>query len=465
MALAFAGSVAVALVMRAAWPSTPTLDAWAFLDWGRDIAAGQDLELVRRTFHPLPVALAVFVSHAGPVAAPLTVVASLVCLSLLAVAVAGIARSVGVSLPVCIVVGIIALVDPLLKGLGYVAYVNLPFATLVAWALLAELAARPRRGWALALLGAASLVRPEGWLFLVAYAVFIGWRQPAGRRLGLLALALVPAAMWMGLEAALMGDPFYSFTTTREAPTSEDQTSVAYLWSLVKLAWPGLLPLAVIAGVAAAARGPFDRRRSVTFLGAFGLALLGTLGLAVVGFNIPARHFSVVAALGLSLAAVGLDAPRRLARGRRGGRWAAAAGAAMVVAVVATAVVAIVSDFRKADPSIRSKYVTDRDLVDIGRAVRGRLPISPRCASEVGAPIAVLGVLRTAEVAWALDVRFACVDDRRTAETVVLLRPTSRAFRWLRRSGMSDRKGRGAAGPGFRMVARNRSWQVFVKRS
>ena len=52
---------------------------------------------------------------------------------------------------------------------GLRAYVDLPYIALCLGALLVE-AKRPRAGWpVLALLVLAGLLRPEAWLFAVAY--------------------------------------------------------------------------------------------------------------------------------------------------------------------------------------------------------------------------------------------------------------------------------------------------------
>ncbi len=91
---------------------------------------------------------------------------------------------------------------------GARAYVDLPYLVLVLAAALVETRRRRAGVPVLALLGLAGLIRPEAWLFAVAYALWL-------REARMLALALVAPALWALGDLALTGDPLHSLTGTR----------------------------------------------------------------------------------------------------------------------------------------------------------------------------------------------------------------------------------------------------------
>ena len=113
---------------------------------------------------------------------------------------------------------------------GARAYVDIPYLVLVLGALLVE-TRRPRAGApVLALLALAGLLRPEAWLFSVAYVVWLlapgvrrslrgagprraaAWRDAAP----LLALAASGPLLWCLHDLLLTGNPLHSLTGTRE---------------------------------------------------------------------------------------------------------------------------------------------------------------------------------------------------------------------------------------------------------
>src|SRR5947208_12137610 len=86
-------------------------------------------------------------------------------------------------------------VPPLNYGIR--GYVDLPAIALIVWAAVLEVR-RPRRGWpVLLLLALAGLLRPEAWLFIAAYWL---WLFPGRDRSGRVRLALLAAAapaLWL----------------------------------------------------------------------------------------------------------------------------------------------------------------------------------------------------------------------------------------------------------------------------
>jgi hypothetical protein len=106
---------------------------------------------------------------------------------------------------------------------GVRAYLDIPYVALVLGAILAEARAQRRARTAgtgdppgrraavtpLALLGLAGLLRPEAWLFSLAYAAFR--RDPR-----LLPLAAAAPVIWMAHDLVLAGDPLHSLLGTRD---------------------------------------------------------------------------------------------------------------------------------------------------------------------------------------------------------------------------------------------------------
>lgn len=79
---------------------------------------------------------------------------------------------------------------------------------LIALCLLAvERHLDGRRGQALALVGAAALLRPEAGPLLALYAVALLWREPGRWRVAVPVLAAVPL-LWFGGDWWVSGDPF-----------------------------------------------------------------------------------------------------------------------------------------------------------------------------------------------------------------------------------------------------------------
>ena len=178
-------------------PGHPTDDTYAFLDWGRDLRHGYLPLLERRTFHPAPMAAGAVLSLFGSAAPTITVLLCLVGLVLAAVAAWRITGLLRLGWPAAVLASLLVLATPLLSMIALVAFINLPFATLIVWAVVFALQERRAEAWAL--LAVAGLTRPEGWAFLVAYGVLTWWHAGhpyAPRRwLPIIALALGPMAV------------------------------------------------------------------------------------------------------------------------------------------------------------------------------------------------------------------------------------------------------------------------------
>jgi hypothetical protein len=195
---------------------------------------------------------------------------------------------------------------------GLRAYIDLPYIALCLAALLVE-AKKPRAGWpVLALLALAGLLRPEAWLFAIAYLIYLSVddeRSFSPPPLWLVGLALAGPILWAVFDWITAGSPTYSWTGTKETvETLERQTGPVdlVLYGPRRLGevlqWPGMVGAlgGVVLGLA------FLRRRSVLGVAAATLALAAFALLACGGLAILPRYTMLAAAILAIFAGVGL---------------------------------------------------------------------------------------------------------------------------------------------------------------
>ena len=330
---------AVAAVLLLLFPAGfPNYDTIYSLLWGREMADGMSPDrgaALPPTPHPLSESFGLVTSPLGEGAIDLTMVIAYVALGLVGYLVYRLG-SLWFDRPVGAVAALIVLTRAPYLSNGLRAYVDLPYIALVLAALVIE-SRRPRAGWpVLALLALAGLLRPEAWLFSIAYLAYLiafgrpssttGDRTPAdpirnvemrnplgradtqsaglirpalvrtrgflssSRGLLLAALALAAPIGWALFDWITAGSPTYSFTGTRETvETLERQTGPVdlVLYGPRRLGevlqWPGMVGAAggVVLGLAL-----LRRRSSVGVAAAVlalgGFAILGSAGLAII---------------------------------------------------------------------------------------------------------------------------------------------------------------------------------------
>jgi hypothetical protein len=453
-----AGGAVVLYLLR---PGALTDDTYAFLDWGRDLLHGYLPLLGGRAFHPLPLAAGAILSMFGSAAPTITVLLSLAALILLAVAAWRAVALLGFGRIGGALAAALVLTSPLLSLLAQVGYINLPFATLVTWALVFEL--EDRRGGTWAMLVIAGLVRPEGWAFLVAYGVWDWWRagRPfAPRRwLPIALLALGPMLLWLGLEWRMFGDALYSLNNT-QAPLVKPHgnSSVSGLWGSLRfaVAWAPLIASA-IGTVAVAWLSP--RRLAVTMLAATAIAGGTVLVLANSKLNVPSRHFSAFVALLYVLAGAGAVAPARLLarRARASGLAVAALGAAGAVVVVGLAASPTVRLLRQNSRSVRVSH-------QIGATFDQTLRLAPRVVDVRGArahTVAMVGAVDDAQLVWGLEIPFNAEIDRTGYGAVMFVEPTVAGHAKIGPLGLTNRL-RIVPPPGYHRVIVTRDWEIWV---
>jgi len=375
---------AVAAILLLLFPlGFPNYDTIYALLWGRELAHGVSPDYgaaLPPTPHPLADLLGLATTPLGDGAIGVTMVVAYASLGLVGYLVYRLG-SRWFDRPIGIVAALIVLTRAPYLSNGLRAYVDLPYIALVLGALLIE-TKRPRAGWpVLALLALAGLLRPEAWLFSLAYLSYLllapeapapgsmaadpgsashqrgfegerrmsleradtqsaGLIRPALVRardillspngVALAVLALAAPLLWALFDWTTAGSPTYSLTGTQA--TVETLARKTGPVDLVLygpralgevLQWPGMVGAlgGVVLGFA------FLRRRSALGLVAAALALGAFALLACAGLAIIARYTMLAAAVLAIFVALALLGWRMLEPGhpwRR--RWQAFAG-------------------------------------------------------------------------------------------------------------------------------------------
>lgn len=350
-------------------PAAPGYDAWAWLQWGREV---WDLSLATQegpAWKPLPVAITTLLAPFGDAAPELWLVASragALAAAVLAYRLAAQAVETGALTVVAGLAAAVAVVltgdfvrhaavgdaEPLLAGLGLAAVER-------------HAAGRPRQALAFAV--AAALVRVEVWPFLAAYVL---WRH----RRAALPVAGGLLVAWFVPELVSSGELLRSADRARIPNPGQPATAqVPFLETLRLAAAITLVPLA-IAGLAL--------RSPIALAGLAWIVLVAAMSQA--GFSGEARY----ALPGAVLLAVG----GTVAAARRGRAVAAVALVAALPFAIAEA-----GDVSDLAPRLRHQHDLARDL--------------DRVIAELGGAGAVLrcgepavGRYRGTLLAYALDV-------------------------------------------------------------
>ncbi|HVL91975.1 MAG TPA: hypothetical protein VM264_01385 [Acidimicrobiales bacterium] len=435
----------------------PSYDPWAWLLWGREIAAGELHTLEGPAFKPLPVAVTAVLSVLGP-AAPVAWV-------LLARAAAAVAvwlafrlgrRLGGGSVVAGVFAGLaVALCGRLLplsaSGVSEAMVLALALAAAEAWA-----AGRPR--WSVGCAVGCGLLRVEAWPFLLLAGARLWRRRPQDRSLLAGAAAAVPLA-WLVPELIGSGDLLRSAARAQVAEAGHPAlASVPALASLGEAAAQVLWPLWV--GVAFLCWRRY-RRRDTAAGAALVPAAAGAAWIAVVaamaqaGFSGEARYSLFGAALVSVTGAVGLaGAAHRLVLGAtsrapardfapRSLRWAVAGAVVVAVGVAVVTRAAALGGMRAEQAH---QWRLQADLLHAVEAAGGRGAVL-----ACGAPY--VGRLRGPLAAYRLGVAKHEVepDDPPAAPGVV--------FRSALAAGATPAP---VVPPGFTRIGGRGLWQVYA---
>jgi hypothetical protein len=386
-------AVGLAVLLGAATllvPATLGYDAWAWTVWGRQLAHLDLATTAGPSFKPLPVLALAPLSVLGA-ATPVVwmgLMRAAAVLSLL------LAYRLGSRLAGPLAGAVAALSLALSADLYRTALLGSAEPVLIALTLgAADRHLAGRRDWALALVALAGLIRPEAWVLLGAYGVFVWLREPRLRPL-VAAAVVLPPALWLGLDWIGSGDPLHaSSTATSATEGSAANAKVPALEVVRRAADAVIVPTLILAavGVAFAAR---RRDRPVLSLAGLALGWIAVVAImAEVGFTGTRRYLAAPAAALCVVAGVGLVWLLDAVRERR----------ARIAVGVAVAVLALAPALLRAREDAR--------LLSVARSQASQRDELVRAIDRAGGRAAVLRPghpainpwLQTA-LAWELDV-------------------------------------------------------------
>ena len=456
------GAVLLRIVSGVGFANYDTLYALA---WGGQLSRGELPDYgvpIAPTPHPLVELLGLVLSPLGPHAvAEVTVV-----LGFLALAACGwvvyalgshwFGRAAGA------VAALVLLTRVPILSYGVRAYVDLPYMLLLLGALLVE-SRRPRAGGpVLALLALAGLLRPEAWAFSGLYWAYLmsGPARPRARaEIGRLALLAAAAPLiWIVSDLLITGDPLWSLTNTRNtASTLHRVRGIANVPEYVprrigEILRPPVLVGAALGGVLSLL---WLRRRALPGALAGVIAVAVFVAFAALGLPINTRYAFLTAAILCIFFGAGAFGWMRLEPGDRRRRWWMAGAALVVLALLAYAPSQYRAAHRELDNLGRQQRI-EGDLI----ALVGERSISLRCG-PVGvsnhAPVPLLALYLKAS-----PRRIVSPESGSIASGVYVDPATPE----VERDYVLDKRDPHAAAsvpPGFKPVATNRSWLVFMR--
>ena len=454
----------------------PNYDTVYMLVWGDELAHGTSPDTgapLAPTPHPLAELWGLVVSPFGAVtASDLTTVIAYLALGAIGYLVYRLGelwfdRMIGIAAALIVLTR-----APFLSN-GLRAYVDLPYIALVLAALVVE-TKKQRAGWpVLALLAVAGLLRPEAWLFSVAYLGYLllemdpvreGFhlRRRAGvdGTAALVALAFAGPLLWGLFDLITAGDPLYSFTGTRDTVEALERETgpvdlVRYgprrLGEVMQI--PGLLGAAagMVLGVA------FLRSRSLIGVAAAVLAGAAFGILACAGLAVIPRYTMLAAAILCIFAALALLGWRLLPDGhpwRR--RWQ------VIAAVVAVA-------FLVQAPQQWDYLDTVHDDLDEQSTIESDLHelADSGAFDEDCVPISVPNHRAVPRLAAWLDLepsKIVSSSEQRQPDHGYFLDPANEnVVRHFVLDPNDPRRLTTKVPPGFRQVARNESWILYAR--
>jgi hypothetical protein len=411
-------AVTAALALAAVsllYPSTPTYDPWAWIQWGRDVVQLDLNTYTGPSWKPLPVLFTTVFSLFGGAAPDLWLVvaraggllALLMCFRLAS-------RMVGGG-PAGWAAGAVAAAGLLLSTyflrntvMGYSE------AILIALGLFAiERHLDGHHGQAFALGFGAGLLRPEVWPFIALYGAWLMWREPRHRRL-VVGLGVLTLVLWLVPEWIASGDPWRAASRAANpngGPSFSDNPAYALVERARTLTMPPikagiLLALGYSAYVVVRRRQvPLALWMAVASAAWVGLVALMTQG----GFSGNERYLAMPVALGCVLAGAGWAwAGRGIARliARAAPGSARFAGPVVAVALLAAA-------FPFALPRL-DQLSNDDQVLRFQAQLRDQLSVAVdryggrERALACGKPFA--GAYNVAMVSWFLDIPGAGID-------------------------------------------------------
>jgi hypothetical protein len=457
-----AGALLLRLVSGVGFANYDTLYALA---WGGQLSRGEVSDYgvaIAPTPHPLIEALGLVLSPLGPHAVADVTVA----LGFLALAGCGwvvyalgshwFGRAAGA------LAALVLLTRVPILSYGVRAYVDLPYMLLLLSALLVE-SRRPRAGApVLGLLALAGLLRPEAWAFSGLYWLYLmtsakGTRTRA--EIGRLALLAAAAPLiWIVSDLLVTGDPLWSLTNTRNtASTLHRIRGIANVPEYVprrigEILRPPVLVGAALGGVLSLL---WLRRRALPGALAGAVAAGVFIAFAALGLPINTRYAFLTAAILCIFFGAGAFGWARLEPGDGRRRWWMAGAALVLLALIAYAPSQYRAAHRELDNLGRQQQI-EGDLLALVDARSITLRCGPVGVSN-HAPVPLLALYLKA------SPRRIVSPESGSIATGVYVDPASRQ---VERDYVLDKRDPHAAPsvpPGFKPVAANRSWLIFMR--
>ncbi|HEV7753269.1 MAG TPA: hypothetical protein VGO71_17100 [Baekduia sp.] len=359
------------------YPTYPNYDSYYSLLWGREVLHGHlpSFDEYRSpTQHPLAVAFGAALSLLGRGGDRVMVFFTEASFVVLCAGVYRLARQAFTPLVGLAAAGILCTRFDF-PFLAARAYIDIPYLAFVIWAAALELA-RPRRGGVVwVLLACAGLLRPEAWILIGLYFLWmcsgeLGPEHARGERLRrwarYAAWAAVGPVVWVVTDFVVTGHPLFSLQHTsglaeelgRTQGLSEVPSSMKRFF--FNLAKAPVLYAAIAGFVAAVWLAP----RRVLMPAALWLIGTGTFVLVgIAGLSVIDRYLLVPTLMVMVFAAVALAGWTMLRRDLWIRKvWAVAAGLIVIYGVAFTATRV---NFHVFDAELQLRGTSHRSLIDL----------------------------------------------------------------------------------------------------
>jgi hypothetical protein len=319
------------------------------------------------------------------------------------------------------------------------------------------IAVAPDRGIGpLVAFGIAGLLRPEAWLFSAVYWVYLAFRGVGGRRLVLLTvLAASGGILWALCDLVVAGDLLYSLTRTQEGARKLERTTGLsnVTQSLIDYVRDGVRPGVMIGAAAAFVLILTLKRRSALAIAGFTATAACTylvLGVAKVSL-LP--RYTIAFQIGLTLLFAWLVTEWRRESANRVA-WVIAAAAAC-----AAAVVSVHSRASSVDRSVTATQIRQDAVSGLDRIAHDA---NVEHFARVCRPRGVVDALAQPFLEYFSDLppgsySFEGFTAQRTG--IVVTTENAEILGSFSLTAPDDTR----AGPGFRRVAANASWEAAVK--
>jgi hypothetical protein len=335
-----AGGVIGALVFVWLGHAFLNYDTFYALVWGSDLAHGRTPDYsvaVAPTPHPLADLIGIVLTPFGAGAEDVMLAIGLLALGMLVVGLFRLGHELFGLWAGVLAAAIIVTRVPILSY-GIRGYVDLPTAAFVVWGVVLEVR-RPHRGApVLILFGLAGLLRPEAWLYAVAYWFWLVTTAPDRSRVRQWsALAVAGPVIWLLSDLIITGNPLHSLTGTHDlASELGRRTGLGALPSVGprRLGEILRLPELIAAGVGLAFALRWMRDRAHLPLVITVLNGIAYVAFAIAGLPLLGRYLFVGACMLAVFAGAGAFGWRELAPSHPGRRPWQAIGLAALAAIV-----------------------------------------------------------------------------------------------------------------------------------